>query len=1087
MNLTWLAPVQLWLQENWLVGIQWVMLAGVAAWIVVRYRGFAWDLYRFCTQYLVLFLLLVVLYALMFAQVGNTFGLQNLFWSDDPIVRGGTSLSATLFLGLIGVLAYHLDPYPFRTAAKVNLFLGHSPLLGAVERAEGKPMGERGKMALEHLKTGPRSPFIVRLQRFLRVARVPFLVLLALPAILPDVFSAVPAFAPRSLWIWPGLGDAIDANLPARGPAGYALIAFLYVLGTLIWVAGILAGVFVVKLFLRVSEPIHILIAGLDRWLAHRLSRLIGWWRSWPAWARFATFLLPVGLILGLTSVNRLSPFQSGLLLAILGVLFLARPVLRLLIAVVVRVQRAFGIVDPYLNPLVFTPAPIARCPLNPAQGPQRAGGVAPVAGAGDDGPGCAGPACPAGIPGDATDPVGCLEGAERLTSIRTMLAVFLLFYGLSCTVFYDWFAPSSAILVFLAVIAVATAFIGYFWPNRRYLNLLGFVLWLAVVNVPIYRDRFENLDMYYDADEPVSMRTTLLNRYPFAKPGGDCPPLPASDEAPPPLVPDEVARVAWEKAAPRLDGQKPKLVVVSVSGGAARSAYWSALVLDQLAAALPGQFDSSVRIITGSSGGMLGTAVYVEALFKQAQGGAGKPEGGVRTKVPDRSLVPLARYIALWDLPRSLLPFQGSSGKQSDRGTILERDWTYLGDGDRDNPEKPSERRLQDYAGLEREGRLPSLIFSPMTVEDGRQLLISNLDLAGPRAADAGATASRAAPADCPEVAYYPYAPFLAISEGSKISERLDGRFVDPYSISAFEFFKLFPRATDFKVATAVRMNASFPLVSPAVHLPTNPSRRVVDAGYYDNYGIEVAAGWLDLNRDWLLANTSGVLLVQIRDGLSLLDRYGVDDRTPSAWSYVGRGFELITSPIEGASRVGSTRSMFGNDRVIQGVSDWFTLASGRRDFFTTVVFENPAGIVNTVGTAASDVMPGDYFYTDGRFDADKPIPRNLSATTDISMNWYLTEAEKQSMESSFPRRTEGSVAYSGWGAAERCDQRKDRRSRLECVVQSRNDAIRDLALRELVKLRNFERLLMLKDQWWPKDHAPQPPASGTADRSNP
>jgi hypothetical protein len=55
-----------------------------------------------------------------------------------------------------------------------------------------------------------------------------------------------------------------------------------------------------------------------------------------------------------------------------------------------------------------------------------------------------------------------------------------------------------------------------------------------------------------------------------------------------------------------------------------------------------------------------------------------------------------------------------------------------------------------------------------------------------------------------------------------------------------AISFFALFPKSVDtFRVATAVRMNATFPYVSPAVSLPTAPPVRVVDTGYYDNYGL--------------------------------------------------------------------------------------------------------------------------------------------------------------------------------------------------------------------------------------------------------
>jgi hypothetical protein len=61
--------------------------------------------------------------------------------------------------------------------------------------------------------------------------------------------------------------------------------------------------------------------------------------------------------------------------------------------------------------------------------------------------------------------------------------------------------------------------------------------------------------------------------------------------------------------------------------------------------------------------------------------------------------------------------------------------------------------------------------------------------------------------------------------------------------------------------------MQASFPWVSSAAELPTKQLRRIADAGYVDNYGGFVIAAWLEQNREWLKANTSGILVVQIRD----------------------------------------------------------------------------------------------------------------------------------------------------------------------------------------------------------------------------
>ena len=62
-----------------------------------------------------------------------------------------------------------------------------------------------------------------------------------------------------------------------------------------------------------------------------------------------------------------------------------------------------------------------------------------------------------------------------------------------------------------------------------------------------------------------------------------------------------------------------------------------------------------------------------------------------------------------------------------------------------------------------------------------------------------------------------------------------------------AMSFFNMCPCSHgSFNLANAARMNATFPLISPAVSLPTVPERRVVDAGFYDNYGVSLAAAYL-------------------------------------------------------------------------------------------------------------------------------------------------------------------------------------------------------------------------------------------------
>ena len=62
----------------------------------------------------------------------------------------------------------------------------------------------------------------------------------------------------------------------------------------------------------------------------------------------------------------------------------------------------------------------------------------------------------------------------------------------------------------------------------------------------------------------------------------------------------------AWKSAAPKHNGAaKPKLVIVTVTGGANRSALWTATVLHELDKALP-DFARHVRLVAGASGGMV-------------------------------------------------------------------------------------------------------------------------------------------------------------------------------------------------------------------------------------------------------------------------------------------------------------------------------------------------------------------------------------------------------------------------------------------------------------------------------------------------
>src|SRR5690606_33034052 len=83
-----------------------------------------------------------------------------------------------------------------------------------------------------------------------------------------------------------------------------------------------------------------------------------------------------------------------------------------------------------------------------------------------------------------------------------------------------------------------------------------------------------------------------------------------------------------------------------------------------------------------------------------------------------------------------------------------------------------------------------------------------------------------------------------------------------------AIDFAALFKdeNPMDLKMLTALRMNATYPYVLPAVMLPSEPEIDVMDAGLRDNNGQESTLRFLNVFKEWINEHTSGVLIIQIR-----------------------------------------------------------------------------------------------------------------------------------------------------------------------------------------------------------------------------
>jgi hypothetical protein len=370
---------------------------------------------------------------------------------------------------------------------------------------------------------------------------------------------------------------------------------------------------------------------------------------------------------------------------------------------------------------------------------------------------------------------------------------------------------------------------------------------------------------------------------------------------------------VPWRAALPYASGKRP-LVLVCASGGGLRAAVWTTGVLCALEEKLPA-FAYHVRFLCGASGGMVGAAAWAATLLPPGENPPGPddethviPRAALLAGVAADCLSDVTQRLVFRDIPSRLVPLRYAR----DRGEALE---AVL----RKNLPEAFDKTFGDLAPGEAAGWRPSLVYTPMLAEDGRRLVVSNLDL-----------------------------DFMLVQEGPRIGQR----GAQLYSRSGYELGRLFPGALgEFPVRSAARLSASFPFLSPAATLPTTPRRRVLDAGYWDNYGTSVACAWLEacVTGDghagalgkWLRENVSGVLLVQIRDGVESNSADGMDfrleKRRPKA--VMARGLEGLTSPIEGALSARAAAMLFRNDEQIESVARRFDAEFGP-GFFSTVTY---------------------------------------------------------------------------------------------------------------------------------------------------
>jgi hypothetical protein len=273
---------------------------------------------------------------------------------------------------------------------------------------------------------------------------------------------------------------------------------------------------------------------------------------------------------------------------------------------------------------------------------------------------------------------------------------------------------------------------------------------------------------------------------------------------------------------------EKPMLVIINTSGGGHRSATFTMRVLQELDSITQGSMLKKTFLINGASGGMIGAA-YFRELYRQQQKGKNIHLKDRRyvDDIAEDLLNPMFTSFFARDLIGPAQHFNvGPYTYVKDRGYAFE-------DKLNDNTGGILNLQLKDYMEDEKKANIPLIFFNSVVTRDSRKMIISTQPVRFMMQAKPDTSLIAKPDPDAVD-----FASFFAHQ--------------DPYSL---------------RILTALRMNATFPIVLPNVWLPSNPVVDVMDAGLSDNFGEETSMRFLSCFGDWIQKNTRGVLIVQIRD----------------------------------------------------------------------------------------------------------------------------------------------------------------------------------------------------------------------------
>jgi hypothetical protein len=459
-----------------------------------------------------------------------------------------------------------------------------------------------------------------------------------------------------------------------------------------------------------------------------------------------------------------------------------------------------------------------------------------------------------------------------NLVVIEILIFFLILLLGLFKDSALFQFPAAASLLIFLTVVMMlAGAFTFWFGGWSGTMSLIGFLIINYLYGENFFSKKYEAFGLDYK-EHPASYTIASFKKHTDS--------TAMQEDGDKTLIQLNNWRKKFEPT------QKPKIIFLCASGGGKRASLWTMAALQMADSLTKGALMNQSILITGASGGLIGASYFRELKLRQLNGEPVKPYSPVHLdNIATDNLNPLIFSLLANDLFTGFTSFQYADiSYQKDRAYTFEHELFRITGGMMDRP-------IKDYEKPEMAGIIPMIILSPTVVNDGRKIYI----------------ASR------------------PVSFMNGELENLKG--YQEFKYSGIDFMRLLKDqgSENLRFLSALRMSATFPYVTPNTTLPTEPPIQIMDAGISDNFGLSDAIRFIFPFREWIKENTSGVVIVSIRDSPK------VKDITPATTQTI---VDEITQPISSVYNNFENFQDINSDLLIGQAGEWLHAPIDRVDF---------------------------------------------------------------------------------------------------------------------------------------------------------